>query len=42
MDLCKLVEQYGDDTNCRKALENYPLAGWHRLPALPVGENLPH
>src|SRR5437879_2651233 len=22
MDLCKLVEQYGDDTNCRKALEN--------------------
>ena len=22
MDLCKLVELYGDDTNCRKALEN--------------------
>jgi transposase-like protein len=23
MDLCKLIEQYGDDTNCRKALENF-------------------
>ena len=22
MDLCKLVEKYGDDTNCRKALQN--------------------
>ena len=22
MDLCKLVEQYGQDENCRKALEN--------------------
>ena len=22
MDLCKLTQQYGDDTNCRKALEN--------------------
>jgi len=22
MDLCKLVEQYGNDTNCRKTLEN--------------------
>ncbi len=23
MDLCKLIEQYGDDSNCRKALENF-------------------
>ena len=37
MDLCKLVEKYGDDTNCRKALENIRWPDGIKLSRLPVG-----
>src|SRR5713226_9069732 len=33
MDLCKLIEQYGDDTKCRKAIENLRWPQGVRCPA---------